>query len=271
MVNVRPPAHRARRRIASSLVAATLLGSAGASFTGADAAPAGTLLMVGDSLTVGATELGKFSGAQRSVRGAWKSVVVDAKVGRTARQGATLLPGALRRSKAQAVVVALGTNDMMGRRTAAETSDLIDGVMRAAGGRPVLWVNVEFGPLPARERPARARMFNSQLVRAERRWENLRVADWNSWFTPNGRSRFVADGVHLTASGYETRAAYYAREVTSFRRWIDTVLHTTSTTSTTTTATIPQSTTTVDTSSSTTSSSSSSSSSTSSSSSSSTP
>ncbi|MEY2966150.1 MAG: hypothetical protein RLY50_200, partial [Actinomycetota bacterium] len=104
----------------------------------------------------------------------------------------------------------------------------------AAGDRPVLWVNLEFGSLPAMERPARARMFNSQLVRAAKRWKNLRIANWNRSFTPRGRSRFLADGVHLTTSGYKTRAAHYSREVASFRTWIDTVLNTTTSSTTTT-------------------------------------
>jgi lysophospholipase L1-like esterase len=231
------------------------LTSAGLSFSQVDAAPAGTLLVMGDSLTVGATALGNFSGSLRTVRRSWKKVVIDAKVGRTARQGAALLPRAIRRSKAQAVMVALGTNDMMSRRTAAETSALIDQVMAAAGDRPVLWVNLEFGSLPARERPARARMFNSQLVRAAKRWENLRIANWNRSFTPRGRSRFLADGVHLTTSGYKTRAAHYTREVASFRTWIDTVLNTTTSTTTTTIApetTAPETTASVETESSTT-------------------
>lgn len=241
-----------RHRLASTLVAVTVVASAGFSFSRVDAAPTGTLLVMGDSLTVGATVLGKFSGSLRTVRRSWTKVVIDAKVGRTARQGSALLPRAIRRSKAKAVVVALGTNDMMSRRTAAEASALIDQVMVAAGDLPVLWVNLEFGSLPARERPARARMFNSQLVRAAKRWENLRIANWNRSFTPRGRSRFLADGVHLTTTGYKTRAAYYAREVATFRTWIDTVLNTTTSTTTTTTTTLVETTTTVETSPSTT-------------------
>lgn len=230
--------------MASLTVSAALIVGAGLSQSRAEAAPAGTLLVVGDSLTVGASVLGKFSGSQRSVRRAWKKVVIDAKVGRTARQGSRVVSSRVRTTRASAVMVALGTNDLMGRRTAREVRVLIDSVMTAAGNRPVLWVNVEFGTLPARERPARARMFNTELKRAAKRWSNLRVADWNRSFSPSGRSRFLADGVHLTTSGYKTRAAFFAREAASFRTWIDTVLNSTTTSITTTSD--PEPTTTVD-------------------------
>ncbi len=251
----RPPRRDTHRVVASLSVVLvltlTMLGTHGR----AGAAPAGTLLVVGDSLTVGASVLGKFSGSERTVRASWKKVVVEAKVGRTARQGASIVATRVRSTRATAVMVALGTNDLMGRRTAREARALIDAVMSAAGSRPVLWVNIEFGTLPARERPARARMFNTELRRASTRWPNLRIADWNRSFTPKGRSRFLADGVHLTTSGYGTRAEFYAREAASFRTWIDTVLNSTTTTSSTTTSTtstVPESTTTVETTSTTT-------------------
>ena len=223
--------------ITSATTAVALVLSTLGTHSGAEAAPSGTLLVVGDSLTVGASVLGKFSGSNRTVRASWKKVVIDAQVGRTARQGAAIVTTKVRSTRASAVMVALGTNDLMGRRTAVEARTLIDSIMSATRGRPVLWVNIEFGTLPARERPARARMFNTELRRASARWPNLRIADWNRSFTPNSRSRFNADGVHLTTSGYVTRAMFYAREAASFRTWIDTVLNTTTTTTTTSTST----------------------------------
>lgn len=238
----RPLVRRATAIAVAGAVAVTVAPATAPPVSGTTVRGGSTLLVVGDSLTVGASILGKFSGGQRSVKKAWSKVVVDAKVGRTARQGVSTVRSQVKKHRAGAVVVALGTNDMMSRRDSAYVRAQIDAVMAAAGDRPVLWVNLEFATLPARERPARARMFNKELTRAVTRWPNLHIADWNSSFAPTGRSRFLADGVHLTTSGYRTRASFYAREVVAFREWIDAVLTTTTTTLTivpSTTTTLP--------------------------------
>jgi len=206
----------------------------------------GALLVIGDSLTVGATSMGGFSSRLRSLA-AWDEVVIDARVGRSARIGAGVLARRLTGTvDVGAVVVALGTNDMAGYRDSAYARWLIDEVMTRARDLPVMWINLEFAATPRPDRKPRGVRFNTQLGRAAERWPNLKVSDWNGWFTPRGDSRFVADGMHLTATGYRARSTFMVEEIARFARWIETGGTTTTapapTTASTTTA-LPPSTT----------------------------
>lgn len=198
----------------------------------ADATRRGTLLVIGDSLTVGAAGMGGFDPRLRSLA-AWDEIVVDARVGRSARAGAAVLARRLADTDdVEAVVVALGTNDMAGYRDMVYARSVIDGIMSRARDLPVLWINLEFAASPRPDRRSRGERFNAQLVRATGRWPNLVVSDWNTWFTPRGATRFVADGMHLTASGYRSRSRFMISEIARLARWIDTG-GTTSTTSST--------------------------------------
>lgn len=202
----------------------------------ADATRRGTLLVIGDSLTVGAAGMGGFDPRLRSLA-AWDEIVVDARVGRSARAGAAVLARRLADTDdVEAVVVALGTNDMAGYRDMAYARSVIDGLMSRARDLPVLWINLEFAASPRPDRRGRGERFNAQLARALTRWPNLVVSDWNAWFTPRGATRFVADGMHLTASGYRSRSRFMIAEIARLARWIDTG-GTTSTTSSTPPAT----------------------------------
>ena len=73
----------------------------------------GTLLVVGDSLTVGTEAFGSLS-KKTGALGIWTNVVVDAKVGRKASLGATVIEKGLT-SSTTALVIALGTNDMISK------------------------------------------------------------------------------------------------------------------------------------------------------------
>jgi hypothetical protein len=87
--------------------------------------------------------------------------------------------------------------------------------------------------------------FNRALIKAQARWPKLRIADWNTSFVPKAASRFIADGVHLTVSGYKTRASFTVNALRVYgTQVVDATTTTTSTTTTSTsTSTVPPTTT----------------------------
>jgi hypothetical protein len=209
----------------------------------------GTLLFVGDSLTVGSDAFGSLASKLRSTR-IWTRVTIDARVGRTASVGAATIASRLT-AHTTAVIVALGTNDMISRSSATYPGWVIDKVMVQAKGRPVLWFNLKYSDTSRPDWRSRAFRFNRALRTAQKKWPTLQVADWNTAFSPNTVSRFISDGIHLTVPGYRTRATYSLRQVKLFG---ETVVNATTTTTTTTTTTSSTTTTTSSTTSSSTSS-----------------
>jgi len=194
----------------------------------------GTLVFIGDSLTVGADAFGAVAANLRRT-GIWTAVVMDARVGRTARQGATTLATRLGQTRnPTAVVVALGTNDMISQRSASYPPAVIEKVMHESLGIPVLWVTPTFSSSIRPDWRQRAVRFNRALRAAQTEWPNLHIADWAGAFVPRGVSRYISDGVHLTVSGYKTRALWTVRQVNAFGR---TIIDATTTTSTTVVAT----------------------------------
>ena len=103
--------------------------------------------------------------------------------------------------------------------------------MKAANGKPVLWLNIEFSPTRPDWR-SRGVRFNRELRKAKLRWPNLEIADWDKFFVPRRSSRFVQDGIHLTVSGYRTRASFM---VAQLNIWADLLMDQTTTTTTTST------------------------------------
>ena len=206
----------------------------------------GTLLVVGDSLTVGTEAFGSLS-TKVSALGTWTNVVLDAKDGRKASLGATVIEKTIT-SSTTAIVVALGTNDMISKPEAWYPRWVIDTVMQKTRGLPVLWVNLEFSQTGRSDWRARGVRFNKELRLAKLRYPNLTIADWNAAFTPKSKSRFINDGVHLTVSGYKTRSSFMVPAIYSFGSVIVNASTTTSTstttTSTSTTSTIAPTTTT---------------------------
>lgn len=218
---------RAHPRVFAALL--LLAGVATAHVLPATASPAPThrLLIIGDSLTFGAEY---FAGLNKRITktARWQTAKVSAKVGRTINQGITELR-AHKPSDWTAIVVALGTNDMLHNRDRDYPAIAIDRFMRASKGRPVLWQNLEFAPTRPDWRN-RAIRFNRELRKAQSRWPNLHIADWNTYFTPMGPSRFISDGVHLTVSGYRTRAAYLTSQLKMWASLLDQMVATTTTT-----------------------------------------
>jgi lysophospholipase L1-like esterase len=190
--------------------------------------------IIGDSLTVGPQLFASLSRRVSRTK-KWHSTIVNSKVGRTIPQGVAIVKKAKLRDPT-AIVVALGTNDVLSRREASYPAKAIDEFMTAAQGKPVLWLNVEFSTTRPDWR-SRGVRFNKELRKATTRWPNLEIADWDKFFTPKGPSRFIGDGIHLTVTGYRTRTTFM---VSQLNGWADRLWNqfTTTTTSTTTT-TIP--------------------------------
>ena len=230
------------RRRAALLLAVAMLGlftaRTGTAAAGTRAAPAsstGTLLFVGDSLTEGATVLGGLQ-TLTVAKGPWKRVVIDYKRGRRVTDALSVVRRRLSADRSvTAVVLALGTNDMLSRGEPWYPKSVIDRMMAETRGLPVLWVNLSFD---GRIRPiqrARATVFNRELVAATSAWNTLKVADWQKSFVPRGPSRFIVDGIHLTTSGYRTRASWTSSRIADFGTWTSDRTSTTTTTSTSTT------------------------------------
>lgn len=194
----------------------------------------GTLLVIGDSLTVGTEAFGSLA-KKVSALDTWTNVVIDAKVGRKASLGASVIDKRLN-AVTTALVIALGTNDMISKPETWYPRWVIDNVMKKTRGLPVLWVNLEFSPTGRSDWRARGVRFNKELRLAKLRYPNLTIADWNTAFTPKSKSKFINDGVHLTVSGYKTRSSFMVPQISSFGVSIVNASTTTSTTTTTTIA-----------------------------------
>lgn len=207
--------------------------------TPSSAAPvpsSGTLLVVGDSLTEGATLLGNMR-TLAATRGPWKRITIDYRRGRRASDAVTVVRNRLKADRSvSAVVLALGTNDMLSRGEPWYPATVIRRLMAETRGLPVLWVNLSFEPRTRPLQRVRSAVFNRELVNATSAWQTLRVADWSRYFVPRGASRFIGDGIHLTTSGYRTRAAWSASQIAAFGVWSS------DRTSTTTSITTPSST-----------------------------
>jgi hypothetical protein len=120
-------------------------------------------LVVGDSVTVGATPA-----IQSAAFGQGWSVSIDAQIGRTTEQGAQIL-ASMRGHFPPVVIIELGNNDAENSQQFAVS---IDAVMRElAGVRHVVWYTMSsFASwVPA---------ANAELRAASERWANLVLADW---------------------------------------------------------------------------------------------
>ena len=200
----------------------------------------GTLLVIGDSLMEGTSIIGALRGKLESLR-TWENVVIDFKRGRTTVEGTRILSRRLAASpQPTAIVVALGTNDMLHHSKYDYASSVIDGFMQETLAIPTLWVDISF----SRNHPdwrLNASRFNRALLAARQDWPNLSVARWSRSFVPAGRSNYIIDGIHLSNSGYRTRSTWMAQQVALFGTALVNSSTTTSTTvpSTSTTVVVP--------------------------------
>ncbi|WOC13659.1 acyltransferase family protein [Gordonia sp. MP11Mi] len=181
-----------------------------------------TVIHVGDSTSIGMNDAGmqpnpalRLSGRYREY-GA-KQYVSDVVGGRSSMERLNDEPNAtesidsdLARGLRGCWVVAMGINDTANVEVGGQgpVDMRIDNLMKPLAGQPVLWPTIATNSLnenPAYDNKA-MRNFNRALVRACKRYPNLRVYDWagelhQDWFL---------DGVHYTEAGYIERARRFA-------------------------------------------------------------
>jgi len=193
----------------------------------------GDLIVVGDSLMEGSSVYGRLASQVTALR-TWTTVTVDYRRGRKTSESYSVVDRRLTAAKnPTALVIALGTNDMISHSETSWPARVIDRMMIEAAGLPVLWVTVTFNGAVHPDWKLRAARFNRALRAARTEWPNLYVAEWSTYFVPKGASRYIADGIHLTVSGYRTRASWLTTQIKSFGT---TIINATTTTSTTTPA-----------------------------------
>ena len=160
----------------------------------------GDLVIVGDSLLEGSTVFGNLSSRVTALR-VWTSVGIDYKRGRRTSEAYGVVRSRLTAARnPTALVIALGTNDMISHSEPSWPARVINRMMTEANGLPVLWVNTTFNGAVHPDWRLRAVRFNRALRAAQKDWSNLFVADWFGYFVPKGPSRFIADGIHLSDS-----------------------------------------------------------------------
>ena len=175
------------RRVAGAVV---LLSALMVHAPTAGAVPLRRAFVIGDSVTAGAASAIQ---SQAAVRG-W-AVTVDARVGRSTSEGASIL-ASMRGSLPSVVVVALGNND---GQAPAQFAARIDAVMRnLTGVRHVIWYTMT--PFASWVPAA-----NEVLRAAPARWSNLRLADW-AGVSEATSGALYGRGPHLRASGAQAFA-----------------------------------------------------------------
>ena len=160
--------------------------------------PAKRVLVIGDSLTVGAVSAGLGDGHP------WQWTV-SAEVGRSTNRGIAI---AQNRDIAayDLVIVALGTNDYLD--SAGTYGTRIDNMMSALSVAPaVIWINVD--AQTPHLAPA-ANGVNPALASAQGRHAALTVADWNGYVrgVSNMAAYRAGDEIHYSSAGYGLRARW---------------------------------------------------------------
>ena len=162
----------------------------------ARARAAGTVSVIGDSLTVGASPGFQVFLSDVNLR-------LDARVGRPTLEGVQAA-ASTKASSADIVVVALGSNDSCG---VTECRRRVDSVLAAIGSKPrVVWMP------PATFRPNMAAMRSAISAAAKQSKGRVTVLDWQPYLDDHPEIT-SSDGIHLTPEGYRLRAQVSADEV----------------------------------------------------------
>lgn len=142
------------------------------------------ILMVGDSVT---------EGAAPAVQQVLPAALIDGKVSRQFWVGQDVIAQHLAEGyQAQAVVVALGTNGVIGN------DNLIQAIVDACGDLPVYFVTIRC-PLPLQD------ANNAKLRAYAAQHKNVGIIDWNG--TSEGHPEYLTDdGIHLTPTGQQAYA-----------------------------------------------------------------
>ena len=211
-----------------------------------------SILVLGDSITWG-TEY--FAKAQSLIASdaQWKTVVIDGQYSRrvafptpnlsTRMSGVkSFLKLAASGLKADAVIVALGSNDVAIETKESSYETVIRDLLKTIGNVPITWLTVNRRDTPAIAK--RSVLFNDVLARLAPEYPNLIIEDWYTTIAKNPKW-MAFDKVHLTRTGYGIRADLYRSLAKSlYDRYIITTTPTTTTTTTVAT-TVPPATTTL--------------------------
>ena len=159
-------------------------------------AGAGTVAVLGDSLTVGASP-----GIQAFLTDV--NLRLDARVSRPTLEGVQAA-ASTKASRADIVVVALGSNDSC---AVAECRRRVDAVLAALGATPkVVWMP------PVMFRPNMQAMRSAITAAAKASRGRMTVLDWQPYVDDHPEI-VSSDGIHLTSEGYRLRAQVTANEV----------------------------------------------------------
>ena len=176
-----------------------------------------TLLVLGDSLTWGTAYRG-FGNVvpQLQALGTFEKVIVDgvharniSGPARTSRNGVKTYKEYIKKGTVpDAVIVALGSNDLQQSPKSSFYSSYIRELLTLIGPRPVVWVNVYRTDLPIY--PRRSATFNAALLNATSEFPNLTILDWSTQLIANPKW-LAFDKLHLQPIGYRARANMYVQ------------------------------------------------------------
>jgi len=106
-------------------------------------------------------------------------------------------------------VIALGTNDTADVAAGSNVglATRIARMMKAAGGQPVMWVNVRSVLNSGPYAEVNMVRWDRALLQACAKYPNMRVYNWAAEVH---RSWYISDGIHFTSTGYKHRAQMIA-------------------------------------------------------------
>ena len=205
------------KRFAAACCAVVLVISFGQASGSSAATGQRTLLVLGDSLTWGTAYKG-FGNVvpQLQALGTFEKVIVDgvharniSGPARTSRNGVKTYKEYIKKGMVpDAVIVALGSNDLQQSPKASFYLREIRELLKLIGPRPVVWVNVFRSDSPSY--PKRSATFNEALLDATSEFPNLTILDWSTELTANPKW-LAFDKLHLQPIGYRARATMYVQ------------------------------------------------------------
>ena len=206
-----------RKRIVAAFCAVVVVIGFGQASVSSAATEQRTLLVLGDSLTWGTAYKG-FGNVvpQLKALGTFEKVIVDgvharniSGPARTSRNGVKTYKQYIRKGMVpDAVIVALGSNDLQQSPKASFYLREIRELLTLIGPRPVVWVNVYRTDSPSY--PKRSATFNEALLDATSDFPNLTILDWSTELIANPRW-LAFDKLHLQPIGYRARATMYVQ------------------------------------------------------------
>jgi lysophospholipase L1-like esterase len=183
-----------------------------------------TLLVLGDSLTYGTAYPG-FGNVvpQLEALGTFDEVKIDAEFARnisgparTSRNGVKTYKQLVKNGlRPNAVIVALGSNDIQQSAKPAFFEAEIRELLAEIGDIPVVWINILRTDVSYY--PQRSAMFNRILLRIAPEYPKLSVVDWASMLAAHPKW-FAFDKLHLQPRGYRFRATVYVEAAQSL--WV---------------------------------------------------